>query len=189
MAALNDLSSPIRYIITGPTSTETLELEDEHYRSGIRILAKALKVEDRTFVDDTYLSPADLARVVHDADVVLLPYVGTETTSSAVLVEALSAGRPVVSTAFPHAVELLADGAGILVSAGDHQAMTNAMRQVLTRPRTAADMRTRALDVARRFEPDAVVKAHLDLLRRLRPVHDLRPVRTEVEEPVAQATA
>ncbi len=189
MAALNDLSSPVRYIITGPTSTETLELEDEHYRSGIRILAKALKVEDRIFVDDSYLSPADLARVVHDADVVLLPYVGSETTSSAVLVEALSAGRPIVSTAFPHAVELLADGAGILVSPGDHQAMTNALRQVLTRPRTAADMRTRALDVARRFEPDAVIKAHLDLLRRLRPVHDLRPVRTEVEEPVAQATA
>ena len=35
--------------------------------------------------------------------------------------EAIAAGRPVVATAFPHAVESLASGAGIVVDRDDRQ--------------------------------------------------------------------
>ena len=182
LAALDDLSSPVRYLVVGPTSTDTLALEDEHYRSGLRILARALKVDDRVVVDGTYLPPADLARVVHDADVVLLPYVGGDVTSSAVLVEALAAGRPVVATAFPHAVELLADGAGALVSPGDQAATTNALRRILTRPRTAAAMRDRGAEIARRHAPGVVADRWVQLIREVRPVHDLRrPAQVEID--------
>jgi polysaccharide biosynthesis protein PslF len=51
-----------------------------------------------------------------------------------VLVEALAARKPVVATEFPHAVELLADGAGLLVPHGDPGAITAALRRVLTEP-------------------------------------------------------
>ena len=49
------------------------------------------------------------------------PAVRLATTRSrpGVLVDAVAAGRPVVSTAFPHAVELLASGAGIVVPQRD----------------------------------------------------------------------
>ena len=49
------------------------------------------------------------------ADVVLLPYDSREQVTSGVLTEAVAAGKPVVSTSFPHAVELLSSGAGLLV--------------------------------------------------------------------------
>ena len=58
-----------------------------------------------------YLDQASLSRLIRSADVVVLPYDSTEQVTSGVLIEAVGAGVPVVATEFPHAVELLADGA------------------------------------------------------------------------------
>jgi glycosyltransferase involved in cell wall biosynthesis len=51
-----------------------------------------------------------------------------------VLIEAVGAGIPVVATEFPHAVELLADGPGLLVPHQDPEAMAAAIRHVLAEP-------------------------------------------------------
>jgi glycosyltransferase involved in cell wall biosynthesis len=56
----------------------------------------------------------------------------------------------VVSTAFPHAVELLSSGAGIVVPQGDPTALGAAIRSVLTDPELAASMAAEA----RRLAPD-----------------------------------
>jgi glycosyltransferase involved in cell wall biosynthesis len=55
-----------------------------------------------------------------------------------VLVEAVAAGRPVIATRFPHAVEMLNDGRGILVPHQDPTAIADALRTLLTRRTTAA---------------------------------------------------
>ena len=80
------------------------------------------------------------------ADVVLLPYVSRDQVVSGVLVEAIASARPVVSTAFPHAVELLTEGSGIVVPHEDPAAMAAALRVLLTDETAAA----RAAAVARR---------------------------------------
>ncbi|MFM7070147.1 MAG: glycosyltransferase [Actinomycetes bacterium] len=174
VAELNDLSPPAQYNIVGPTATDVVALEGEHYRSGLRILAKAMKVDDRVCIQDGYLPPAALAALIAAADVIVLPYTSHDVTSSAVLVESLAAGRPVVATAFPHAVELLSDGAGMLVSPGDRGALTSAVRRVLTRPQTAAAMRAQAAAIGAQFQPDRVTAAYLTALRSLRSTIDLR---------------
>jgi len=70
---------------------------------------------------------------VASADVVLLPYDSTDQVTSGVLVEAVAAGRPVIATRFPHAVEMLKDGRGILVPHQDPTAIADALRTVLSR--------------------------------------------------------
>jgi glycosyltransferase involved in cell wall biosynthesis len=50
------------------------------------------------------------------------------------------AGKPVVSTSFPHAVELLTSGAGLLVPQGDAGAIRGALRTLLTDPLLTAGM-------------------------------------------------
>ena len=52
----------------------------------------------------------------------------------------MAAGRPVVSTAFPHAVELLPDGPGLVVPQRDPAALAGALRRVLTEPGLADRM-------------------------------------------------
>jgi glycosyltransferase involved in cell wall biosynthesis len=83
--------------------------------------------------DGHYRHREALADLVASADVVLLAYDSTDQVTSGVLVEAVAAGRPVVATRFPHAVEMLKDGGGILVPHQDPTAVANALRTVLTR--------------------------------------------------------
>ena len=86
-----------------------------------------LGLDDVVEFDGRYLDTDELALAVRRADVVVLPYESTEQVTSGVLVEAMAAGKPVVATAFPHAVELLGTGAGIVVPHGDPIALTAAL--------------------------------------------------------------
>jgi glycosyltransferase involved in cell wall biosynthesis len=65
---------------------------------------------------------------------VILPYDSPDQVTSGVLVDAIAAGRPVIATAFPHAVELLSSGAGIVVPRRDPKALADAIRTALTTP-------------------------------------------------------
>jgi glycosyltransferase involved in cell wall biosynthesis len=72
--------------------------------------------------------------------VVVLPYDSTEQVTSGVLTEALGAGVPVVASEFPHAVELLADGPGLLVPHQDPEAMAAGIRHLLAAPFAATGL-------------------------------------------------
>ena len=78
----------------------------------------------------------------------MLPYDSREQVTSGVLIEAVTARRPVVATAFPHAVELLASGAGIVVDHDDPGAMAAAIRRVLCEPAWPPSMARRAAALA-----------------------------------------
>ena len=55
-----------------------------------------------------------------------------EQVTSGVLVEAIAAAKPVVATAFPHAVELLSGGNGSVVPFGDPECLAGELRQILS---------------------------------------------------------
>jgi glycosyltransferase involved in cell wall biosynthesis len=67
---------------------------------------------------------------------------------SGVLVEALASGLPVIATGFPHAVETLGGGTGLIVPHGDSPAMAAALRRVLTEPGLAASLGAAAAALA-----------------------------------------
>ncbi len=92
----------------------------------------------------------------------MLPYDSPDQVTSGVLVDAVAAGRPVVATAFPHAVELLASGAGIVVPRRDPAALAAALRRVLTEPGLAEGMAAEA----RRLAPELAWPAVAISLRR-----------------------
>ena len=121
--------------------------------------------------DGSYLPVGALVDLVGTADVVLLPYDSREQVTSGVLIEAVTAAKPVISTRFPHAVELLGDGAGLLIEPQrDPASIAAALRRVLTEPGLAARMsqargrHRAAAAVAGRggLYRDARVRAHQD---------------------------
>ncbi len=170
MAGLRDLQP--RYLVIGRTHPKVVQRDGEAYREGLLERARAAGVQDVVELDDRYLGVAELGALVRQADVVLLPYDSREQVTSGVLIEAVAAGRPVVSTAFPHAIELLADETGIVVPQRDPAALTAALRRVLSEPRLAERMADRAARrapellwgaVARRYRDIATALATSDL--------------------------
>lgn len=142
LPGLRDLNP--RYLVLGATHPRVLERQGEAYRHGLSRRAAELGVGDLLELDASYLPAGKLFDVVASADLVLLPYDSLEQVTSGVLIEAVAAGRPVVSTAFPHAVEMLTGGAGLLVPQGDSAALGAAVRRVLTEPGLAQSMAARA---------------------------------------------
>lgn len=131
VARLVPHSPSVSYIVAGKTHPKVWATSGERYREQLQEQARSLGVGDRVRFDDAYRDWDSLRALVRSVDVVLLPYDSRDQVSSGVLVEAVASGKPVAATRFPHAEELLAEGAGILVDHGDIDAMTDALDRVL----------------------------------------------------------
>lgn len=134
LALLGDVDPAPVYTVAGRTHPKVLEQFGDAYRDSLTALADSLGVTDAVHWADHYLDEAELFRLIRSADVVVLPYDSTEQVTSGVLIEAVGADVPVVATEFPHAVELLADGPGLLVPHQDPEAMASAIRHLLAEP-------------------------------------------------------
>jgi glycosyltransferase involved in cell wall biosynthesis len=144
LACLQDLDPAPTYTVAGKTHPTVLEHHGEAYRAGLQRLGALLGISHAVHYDAIYRDGPALSRLIRSADVILLPYDSREQVTSGVLVEAVAAGIPVVATPFPHAVELLTAGPGLLVPHQDPAALASAVRRVLTEPGLAASLVGRA---------------------------------------------
>ena len=163
MARLGDLTPRPRYLIAGETHPKVRAAQGERYREMLQRSAVELGIGDRVVFDGTYRSVSSLAALIRGADVVLLPYDSRDQVTSGVLVEALAAGKPVVATRFPHAVEALASGAGLLVGHGDYEAIADALRRILRWPDLAEAMRREAARVGAGLRWPVVADRYLEV--------------------------
>ncbi len=167
LCELNDLEPQPEYVIAGATHPKVRERHGEQYRDMLVDRAARSGATARVVFDDTYRDLESLTHLIQSADLVVLPYDSRDQVTSGVLVDAVAAGRPVVSTAFPHAVELLASGAGIVVPQRDPAALAAAIRSVLTDPELAASMAAEARRLAPDLSWSAVARRYVGLADRL----------------------
>jgi glycosyltransferase involved in cell wall biosynthesis len=165
MGSLNDLPGRPRYVVAGRTHPKVLAAEGEAYRDALMELARRCGVADSVYFDTGYRNVGMLTALIQSAALVVLPYDSTDQVTSGVLVDAVASGRPVVATAFPHAVELLASGAGIVVDHDAPDALASALRRVLTQPRLAGAMAAEARRLAPEMAWPVVASAYLGLAR------------------------
>ena len=136
------------YIVAGQTHPRVRQRQGESYRVQLRERARAVGVSRSIRFEGVYLDEPSLTRLIRRADVVLLPYDSRDQVTSGVLVEAVAAGKPVVATGFPHAVELLGGGAGLLVPHCNGAAVGAALQRILTEPGLAETMSAEATRLA-----------------------------------------
>lgn len=167
MSVLRQLNGMPRYLVAGLTHPKVVAAEGESYRDACIERARSRGVADAVYFDPGYRSPSSLTALIQSAKVVLLPYDSTEQVTSGVLVDAIANGRPVVATAFPHAVELLSSGAGIVVDHDDPDALASALRSVITQPRLAGAMAAEARRLAPTMAWSVVANAYHSVAREL----------------------
>jgi glycosyltransferase involved in cell wall biosynthesis len=148
LAQLRDLHPLPQFVVAGRTHPKVADESGEAYREMlIRRVSKAGLTQQVSF-DPAYRDLPSLIRLIQSAKVVVLPYDSPDQATSGVLVDAIAAGRPVVATEFPHAVELLSTGAGLVVPRRDPDALAEALRRVLTEPGLVESMAAEAARLA-----------------------------------------
>jgi glycosyltransferase involved in cell wall biosynthesis len=167
MPALHQLPMRPRYLVAGRTHPKVLATDGEAYREARMAQARRLGVADAVCFDDDYRDMVALNALIASSAVVVLPYDSRDQVTSGVLVDAIAAGKPVVATAFPHAEELLASGAGIVVPHDDPDAMASALSRVLLEPGLAEGMAAEATRLAPALGWPVVAGAYLALAERL----------------------
>jgi glycosyltransferase involved in cell wall biosynthesis len=168
MPSIHDLPMRPQYLVAGRTHPKVLAADGESYRLARMEQAERNGVAGSVAFDAGYRDVASLTTLIQSSAVVVLPYDSTEQVTSGVLVDAIAAGRPVVATAFPHAVELLSSGAGLVVDHDDPDAMALALRRVLLKPGLAASMAAEASRLAPALGWKVVAGKFQDLAQRLR---------------------
>jgi len=167
MKLLHDLPMRPQYLVAGRTHPKVLAEQGESYRHSLVKQAQHLGVGSSVTFDDDYRDVASLTDLIQSSAVVVLPYDSKEQVTSGVLVDAVAAGRPVVATAFPHATELLASGAGLVVDHDDPEALALALRRILLDPELASRMAAEAERLAPGMGWQVVAGCYLSLANRL----------------------
>lgn len=167
MSGLHQLNSRPRYVVAGETHPKVIAADGEAYRDARIEQARCTGVADAVHFDAGYRDIPSLIALMLSAAVVVLPYDSTDQTTSGVLVDTIASGRPVVATAFPHAVELLSTGAGIVVAHDDPDALRTALRTVLTEPRLAGAMSAEARRLAPSMAWPIIARSYQALAQRI----------------------
>ncbi len=167
LALLDDVRPRPHYRIAGDTHPKVAAIHGEGYRDMLTQRAADAGLTPFVQFDAGYRGLPALAEMISESSVVVLPYDSPDQVTSGVLVDAVAAGCPVVATAFPHAVELLASGAGLVVPQRDPEALAAALRRVLTEPGLSDRMAAEARRIAPGLAWPAVAAQYATLAERL----------------------
>jgi glycosyltransferase involved in cell wall biosynthesis len=153
--------------VAGQIHPNILRRHGPAYRDSLERRAEALGLSNSVQFEDSYQSDESLYQLAARADVIVIPYDNDEQVCSGVLTEAVTSGRPVVATDFPHARELLGSGAGVVVPHGDTPAMTAAIEQYLTDDFAYRRAVEEARIVGQRLSWSTIARRHVEYLDRL----------------------
>ena len=157
----------VLYRIVGATHPNLLAAEGETYRESLEALAESLGVAGNLAWDNRFLDSGDLLEAIELCDIYLAPYPNLAQITSGTLAYAVALGRAVVSTPFVHARELLAEDVGILVPAGDCEAIAEAALLLLAVPEERKALQQRAYARGRRTAWGAIAREFGGLLDRV----------------------
>ncbi len=134
IAELRHRGLDVEYVVAGATHPNVLRTSGDGYRHDLMALSRTLDVSDLIRFDDHYRSRDEQEQLLRSSSFVLLPYDSRDQVTSGVLVEALAAGKPIVSTGFPHARELSDCGGLALVDHQQPMQIADAVEAILTAP-------------------------------------------------------
>ena len=120
------------YVVLGATHPNLVRDQGEAYRESLLARVRELGIEDHVVFLDQFVDQATLLEFISMCDVYVTPYLNEAQMTSGTLAYSFGLGRPVVSTPYWHARELLADGRGVLIPFGDAAAAGREIAELLT---------------------------------------------------------
>lgn len=149
------------YLVLGATHPHLLAREGERYRQSLERQADQLGVRKHVLFHNRFVSLEDLTEFIKATDIYVTPYLNEEQITSGTLAYVFGAGKPVVSTPYWHASELLAEGRGKLTPFCDPPAIAEAVCQYLDDPESMEATRREAYRQGRAMIWPAAARLYL----------------------------
>jgi len=119
------------YVVLGASHPNLVRHQGEAYREHLQARAAEHGMSDHVRFIDAFVEQDELLDYLQAADIYATPYVKRDQITSGTLSYAVSVGKPVVSTPYIHATEILADDHGVLVDFRDAAAMARTISALL----------------------------------------------------------
>ena len=162
------------YIVLGATHPHVKERDGETYRIMLENRARRLGVDSSIIFHNRFVSQDELNEFLSAADIYITPYLQPQQVTSGTLAYALGAGKAVVSTPYPYARDLLADGRGILVPWRDSKAIAQEIVGLLGDDAKRSALQARGAAHGRSMRWPAVARSYVESFERARAEHSTR---------------
>lgn len=178
------------YVVLGATHPNLVRSQGEAYRESLTARVRELGIDDHVAFFDRFADLATLLEFISMCDVYVTPYLNEAQMTSGTLAYSFGLGKPVVSTPYWHARELLADGCGVLVPFGDAAAIGKEIANLLSDDPRRQAMSQRAYAVSRTMTWERVAGRYVSVFENARQGH--RPqlfARSDVSAPEPRSLA
>src|ERR1700704_3280757 len=162
------------YVVLGATHPNLVRDQGEAYRESLVTRVHELGIENHVVFLDQFVDQATLLEFISMCDVYVTPYLNEAQMTSGTLAYSFGLGKPVVSTPYWHARELLADGRGVLVPFGDAAAIGSEIAELLPDAARRQAMRKRAYTVSRTMTWQRTAERYMSTFENARQKHWLK---------------
>jgi glycosyltransferase involved in cell wall biosynthesis len=158
----------VAYIVAGATHPHVLRRDGDQYRESLQALAREVGVESKVIFHDRFVSPEEMAQFIGAADIYITPYLHEAQVVSGTLAYALGAGKPIISTPYWYAAELLDGHRGALVPFQNPGAIAEKTIELLDTPAIRHAMRKRAYLFSREMVWKRVAQGYMKSFAQVR---------------------
>src|SRR5216110_396138 len=173
------------YVVLGATHPNLVRDQGEAYRNRLMRRVRELGVEDHVVFLDRFVDLPTLLEFISMCDVYVTPYLNEAQMTSGTLAYSFGLGKPVVSTPYWHARELLADGRGVLVAFGDAMEAGNEIARLLTDGPRRQAMRERAYAASRSMTWERTAERYMTAFENARHGHRLKVIARAAPDAIA----
>jgi len=153
------------YMILGKTHPVVKQEVGEVYRQKLTDLVEKLGLQHHVTFVDKHLTQEEVVQSLVLSDIYMTPYLGKDQAVSGTLAFGIGYGRVIISTPYRYAVEMLADGRGLLADFHNSASLENHIVTILDDPNLKAEMENKTFALGSTMMWNEVAKSYAVLFR------------------------
>lgn len=162
------------YIVLGATHPHVVKHEGEDYRMMLIRRVNKLNLENNVIFINRFVTNDELFSFLELCDIYVIPYLGEKQISSGTLIYTMAAARPIISTPFWYAREMLSEERGLLFDFMNSVQLTEHINNLLDNEDKRKNIARNAFSLARECYWPAIGNQYIRLVERTIAVEKVR---------------